>query len=509
MPNFLPVRSAPHLDVASFKHVPVESQVRHSTEAESARDVRDPKKAVEDSPEDDHPGDDQFGVMFRMMISCAAAVPAAQTPGSLSFPSDETATDGSDGIPALAKRASGSGTPGVETPASSIAVADTSAATSSAAVSIPEITESVRHRSGETQAQHAGIQAIPQSLDAADLNAKLATTTLSETTLNASPSYHSTLTPDTNRSPATGAESVSMRVLPGAMKPAAGAAPLFETAPDPADLSDEMAAALERVGRPVAGDVERASPAELPLISTAPVSAATPSTDRKIHSLIYPTSSDVTSDVPNGISEQPAASDVHPANKKPVADDHPDESLPKSADHWQGEFVPSTQSAGAISTQELSAAISGELGQPLTHQVSQAVIDRLERGDITDAETLTIQLDPPELGELVIELSRTRDGLAVRVTARDAVTMDMLLARGSEIESQLRSKELDLTTLEFLPSNMTGGDDFERQQSPSARQPEHLQAVRKSARRTIGETGTVANSRSLSAESRQALSFRA
>ena len=504
MPIFLPVTSGPRHDAEPFERAPVECLVRHSTDAESVRKLRGQKKAAGDGSDDD-----QFAVVFRMMMSCEGAQPPVQTQKTLSLPSDESATAGAEGINALTTGTSGSGTPGVETAASSVSVAVTSAATASVAVSVPQIRETVRHRIDPAPSQQAGIQADQLSPDAAGLKAKFPTTTLNETILNARPSNHSSLTTDTNVSLTAAAGSISGKVLPGAVEPAAAAAPLFELEPDPADLSDEMAAALERIGRPAAGDSVTNRPAEVSLSSAAPVKEATPPAIRELRLLTHPNSSDGTDDASSGISAQPAAPDVHPTARKPMAHHQPDASLPTIADQWQTELVLSAQSAGTFSTQELSAAISGELRQPLTHQVSQAVIDRLERSDISDTETMTVQLDPPDLGEMVIELSKTRDGLAIRVTAREAVTMDMLLARGSEIESQLRGRELDLKTLEFLPPNMTGGGGFERQQRNSARQSGELQLVRRSARRASGEAVTIPGGGPSSGEPRHAMSFRA
>jgi Flagellar hook-length control protein FliK len=88
-------------------------------------------------------------------------------------------------------------------------------------------------------------------------------------------------------------------------------------------------------------------------------------------------------------------------------------------------------------------------------------MEHLERRTTAESDTITVQLDPPDLGEMVIELSKSKEGLSVRVTAREAVTMDMLLARGSEIESQLRSEKMDLRSLEFLSPDMMGGGAFQ------------------------------------------------
>lgn len=109
------------------------------------------------------------------------------------------------------------------------------------------------------------------------------------------------------------------------------------------------------------------------------------------------------------------------------------------------EHLPATTFAG----NDLPSLATAELRQPLSAQVSRAIVQHFERNADGNAESLTVRLDPPELGELTIELERNQDGLSVRVTAREAVTMDMLLARGSEIETQLRQRDLNLSDIQF------------------------------------------------------------
>jgi flagellar hook-length control protein FliK len=120
-------------------------------------------------------------------------------------------------------------------------------------------------------------------------------------------------------------------------------------------------------------------------------------------------------------------------------------------------------SSGAVTftLPDLTTAVTSEMRQPLSYQVSRAVMEHLERRTTAESDTMTVQLDPPDLGEMVIELSKSKEGLSVRVTAREAVTMDMLLARGSEIESQLRGEKMDLRSLEFLSPDMMGGKAFQ------------------------------------------------
>jgi hypothetical protein len=73
--------------------------------------------------------------------------------------------------------------------------------------------------------------------------------------------------------------------------------------------------------------------------------------------------------------------------------------------------------------------------------------------------TLRLRLDPPELGELVIRLEKSGVKLALRVEAIEPSTLDMLLARGSEIEDQLR-RQGSFSSLDFSASLLTeGGTD--------------------------------------------------
>ena len=164
----------------------------------------------------------------------------------------------------------------------------------------------------------------------------------------------------------------------------------------------------------------------------------------------------------------------------------------------------------SLSPLDLTASIAEEIRQPLSSQVSRAVMDHIEKRGSQESDTLTVRLDPPELGELVIELSNTREGLAVRVTAREAVTMDMLFARGSEIETQLRGEKIDLQSLEFLSPDMMNSNTAQRDFSQDADSP--IDGPRGSKKQGIKnrETDAGVPRQSIAGSSSQhALSFRA
>ena len=173
-----------------------------------------------------------------------------------------------------------------------------------------------------------------------------------------------------------------------------------------------------------------------------------------------------------------------------------------------------TLSASLNSVPDLAASISAEIRQPLTTQVSQAIMDHVERNGARQSESLSVRLDPPELGEMTIHLSKTHEGLDVRVTAREVVTMDMLFARGPEIESQLRGQQLNLKSLEFQRVDMSNsgfsqgqGQGQSQQENDASRRSENL--LNQIRGGTRGLSPISSPPRSVTTESNYGLSFRA
>jgi hypothetical protein len=169
-------------------------------------------------------------------------------------------------------------------------------------------------------------------------------------------------------------------------------------------------------------------------------------------------------------------------------------------------------SSGAVTftLPDLTSSVTSEMRQPLSSQVSRAVLEYVERRTTADSDTITVRLDPPDLGEMVIELSKSKEGLSVRVTAREAVTMDMLLARGSEIETQLRGEKMDLRSLEFLSPDMMNGGAFQGQtsQDSTSRFDQPVGIQRRTSRNTSATqiaTGAV----NRTGDSQNSLNFRA
>ncbi len=169
--------------------------------------------------------------------------------------------------------------------------------------------------------------------------------------------------------------------------------------------------------------------------------------------------------------------------------------------------------ASASTTIDLTSTVTAEVRQPLSAQVSRAVLEHLERGSTSETDRLTVRLDPPELGEMTIELSKTKDGLSVRVTAREAVTMDMLLSRGSEIEQHLKSQDLNLKALEFLSPNMMGHNDSSSSQRRDSSETRESSMGLRSASGRRGASGATGSRNAVGTASPQdnskALSFRA
>ena len=100
------------------------------------------------------------------------------------------------------------------------------------------------------------------------------------------------------------------------------------------------------------------------------------------------------------------------------------------------------------------------------------------------------------------------------MTAREAVTMDMLFARGQEIESQLRGQHMNLKSLEFQRTDMSSsgfslgqGQGQPQQQNNSSRRSENLMNQIRSGTRGVSLLNP--GIRSATPDSSYGLSFRA
>jgi flagellar hook-length control protein FliK len=232
-----------------------------------------------------------------------------------------------------------------------------------------------------------------------------------------------------------------------------------------------------------------------------------------------PDGTTLTSDLTSSASE-PLQPSVASLKRRGFPDEDPlvlDDSKPQL--NPASDVTAATQQNGFVSSvlpnsvPDLAASISAEMRQPLTSQVSQAIMDHVERHGVRQSDSLSVRLDPPELGEMTIQLSKTDEGLAVRVTAREAVTMDMLFARGQEIESQLRGQRMNLKSLEFQRTDMSSsgfshGQGQPQQQNNSSRRSENLLNQIRGGTRSLSLNSN-SHPRSVTSESNYGLSFRA
>jgi len=104
-----------------------------------------------------------------------------------------------------------------------------------------------------------------------------------------------------------------------------------------------------------------------------------------------------------------------------------------------------------------SSAIDAPELLPFTGQVASAVTRSLqaEALPVDTVRELTIRLDPPELGALLIRMRTTDNGMEVDVEAADEVTLEMLSRRVPEIEQLLRMQKtgVHVLTVNRLPSD--------------------------------------------------------
>ena len=175
-----------------------------------------------------------------------------------------------------------------------------------------------------------------------------------------------------------------------------------------------------------------------------------------------------------------------------------------------GTAVGASSAAGGASFADV---VSSEIRLPVSNQVSQAIYDHVQRNGNVDKSTLTMRLDPPDLGELQISITRTDEGMAIRVTAREQVTMDMLLARGQEIEKQLQQTDIDMAAIEFTaPDSGSGWNRDSSQRDDGTQENSHLPGVSRIGRRAVSvaqQTDTIEGRTAQIANGPGRMSFRA
>jgi len=335
-------------------------------------------------------------------------------------------------------------------------------------------------------------------------------------------------------SPAVGAVAAIPEIQTTAFNPPVATHSDLSAAPEA--LSQDAIDALDRIGRLPGSVISQAPssaiPENIPTVAASPVNNAseTDATESRKPSIVVTSDQALTSNpkpVIQPSSVAVASEDVESMMKPvrgrtssaaaalPVLDNS---AFPSGREpHAAAAAAPSydvvrsdlLQPNVTNSLPDLATSISSEMRQPLSNQVSQAIMEHIERNGVRSHDTLSVRLDPPELGEMTIELSKTNEGLAVRVTAREAVTMDMLFARGKEIESHLRGQQMNLKSLEFLRADMSGNQFSQgHQQNDASRRSENLMnQVRRGSRSSIPADTNVG--RITIPDSTHGLSFRA
>ncbi len=93
--------------------------------------------------------------------------------------------------------------------------------------------------------------------------------------------------------------------------------------------------------------------------------------------------------------------------------------------------------------------------RPMTSQVLVAMAQNLSVIKEQSSGSLTLRLDPPELGEMEVQFRQGAQGVELRLSARVPVTLQMLLSRGDEISRVLSGLDIDISKVEIA-----GEDSF-------------------------------------------------
>jgi flagellar hook-length control protein FliK len=114
--------------------------------------------------------------------------------------------------------------------------------------------------------------------------------------------------------------------------------------------------------------------------------------------------------------------------------------------------------------------------QPLTSQVLVAMAQNLSVVREQSSGTLTLRLDPPELGQMEVQFRQSEQGVELRLAARVPETLQMLLSRGDEISRALSTMDLDFSKLEIAGDDgFRGGGESAESEHSSSQQSESEQ----------------------------------
>ncbi|WP_197443701.1 flagellar hook-length control protein FliK [Maioricimonas rarisocia] len=155
----------------------------------------------------------------------------------------------------------------------------------------------------------------------------------------------------------------------------------------------------------------------------------------------------------------------------------------QSSDHRNAPFQDGTVGQTSSSVAGASQAVN-ENYQTVAEQViaepaiqrqvtEQVVASALERARIVQQEGQTrmeLQLSPPELGRIRIEISRTERGLKMRVAAESPATAQLLRTNLGEIQSQLEAAEMPVESMDLFSGDV-GGDSQSADHPSDRRSP--------------------------------------
>lgn len=141
--------------------------------------------------------------------------------------------------------------------------------------------------------------------------------------------------------------------------------------------------------------------------------------------------------------------------------------------------------AGGMTSATLSDLAAADVRQPLSAQVSRAITAYLRNDPPESESSLRLRLDPPDLGRLTISFRRSEEGLSIRVEAVEHTTLDMLLARGDDIQQQLQRQHLEMRSLEFGAAafdSASGGSTSQHDRSGHSPEPFRNGHIREASR---------------------------
>ncbi len=118
----------------------------------------------------------------------------------------------------------------------------------------------------------------------------------------------------------------------------------------------------------------------------------------------------------------------------------------------------SATSASAVSGQSPSAATPTRVSQ----QVLQALATYEAELPANGARSFELLLDPPELGRLLLQMSRTANGVEVRIAAENEAVRAILESTGQDLQQSLQLSGFDLGQFSGSSSNSAfgGGEEF-------------------------------------------------